>query len=97
MLAIRPETVAMDKVHAVDGYSNGKADKLKDAGMLQPGAIWAANHPFNYSGDAMGSSERIGKLLLRLQAENLAKACRVFKEDTSLAEWHAEHDRYYPG
>ena len=96
MLALRPETVAMDRIHAVDGYSNGKADKLKDAGMYQAGSIWAANHPFNYSGDAEGASERIGRLLLRLQAEGLAKACRIFKDDTSVPEWRAQHDKYYP-
>ena len=96
LLTLRPETVAMDRVHAVDGYSNGKADALKNAGMYQTGAIWATNHPFNYSGDAEGSSERIGRLLLRLNAEGLAKACRIFKDDTSVAEWHAEHDKYYP-
>lgn len=96
LLALRPETVAMDRVHAVDGYSNHKADKLSAVGMNGTGAIWATNHPFNYSGDAQGSSERIGRLLLRLHAEGVAESCRVFKEDTSIAKWHEEHDKYYP-
>lgn len=96
LLELRPETVAMDRIHAVEGYSNHKADRLLEAGMFGTGALWATNHPFNYSGDAAGSSERIGKLLLRLDAEGLADACRRFKDDTEVAAWHEQHDKYYP-
>lgn len=38
----------------------------------------------------MGCNERIGKAALRIEAERLANAFKVFKEDTVLPKWQAE-------
>lgn len=94
MMVARPELVNMDRVNAVSGYSTKKADSLQKA-KIRSGFFWSVNYPNSYSGDAVGSNERIGKLLIRLRAEELAEAYRVLKNDVEATAWYEEHRKYY--
>ena len=94
MLVIRPELVNMERVNAVSGYSTKKTDALQSA-KIKSGFFWNVNHPNSYDGDAEGSSERIGKLILRLRAEDIANAYRLLKEDVEATAWYQEHSTYY--
>ncbi len=81
MLAIKPETVRLDRMSVDSGISTGKADKLAATGLNFPGS-WGMNYPNSYMGhDPIGASARIGQLLLRLLAEVTANACKGFKEE----------------
>jgi len=96
MLAIRPDTVRLDRMNAESGLSTQKADKMYAAGMDFQGS-WGLNFPNSYGGHApVGASDRIGKLLLRLQSEAIANACRVFKEEYPvLKRAQDERNKFY--
>lgn len=94
MLAIRPELVALDRMHAVSGYSNHKAEELRE--MMYAGTLWNVECPNSYEGDPVGASARIGQVLLRLRAERQAEACRRFKRAENVMSWYEDHNRFYP-
>lgn len=98
MLAIRPDLVRMDRLGAVDGRDTHKADKLSEAGLLNAYSLWTLNFPNSYcADDPHHANERIGKLMLRLSAEKVARGCRAFKEDSALFEERIEKKRkFYP-
>lgn len=84
MLAIKPETVRLDRMDAESGLSTKKGNKLRDAGFT---GVWSMNHPNSYAGHSpVGASDRIGKLLLRLFAEVTANACKCIKEEYPVYE-----------
>ena len=94
MMVVRPDLVNMERERVVSGYSKNKLSALQKA-KVHGGFFWNVNYNFSYVGDAQGSSERIGKLLLRLRVENLAEAYRALKEDTDIVAWFEEHRKYY--
>ena len=50
---------------------------------------WDIEYPNNYCGhDPVDCNERIGKVALRTEAERLANAFRIFKEDENVLKWH---------
>ena len=90
MLAIRPDLVHLERMSDVSGLPTHKADKLYEAGFGEP--LWHINFPNSYGGhDPVGASARIGKLLLRLNAEVVANACKVFKEEYGVLKETREH------
>ncbi len=94
MLAIKPETVRLDRMSVESGVSTGKSDKLAATGLSFPGA-WGMNYPNSYAGhDPVGASARIGRLLLRLLSEATAKACKGFKEEFPALKAYRESVRY---
>lgn len=97
LMAVYPELVRLDRMSAVSGLSSGKADRLTGAGMFWY-SMWAMNFQNSYCGtDPVGASARIGKTLLRLNAEGVARACKVFKEEAdSVWEWENHRNAYYP-
>ena len=49
---------------------------------------WDIDYPDAFCGDdPVGCNERIGKAALRLEAERLAHAIKVYKEDELLINW----------
>ena len=67
---------------------------MKGAGMYEL-ALWGMNYPNSYTAyDPEGSSERIGKLLLRLRAEKVAEVYKIYKESDELVEWNEEYNSY---
>ena len=100
MLAIRPDLVRLDRLGSVDGLPNGKTDRFtkSNANFLGAGPLWAVNFPNSYAAtDPLRANARIGKLLLRLAAEKVANAVRIFKEDGHvLSDLMEERKLYYP-
>ena len=68
-----------------------EADYFKEAGIEIMSGGWDFNYPNALSGhDPFGCNERIGKAALRFEAERLANAIKVLKEDENLWRWHTE-------
>jgi len=96
MLHIRPDLVRMDRLGTVSGLPTHKGDRFSEAGMGITG--WCLNFPNSYCAtDPVRATARIGKLILRLSAEQVAKAARVFKEENRhLVEERERKRPYYP-
>ncbi|MBQ2757495.1 MAG: creatininase family protein, partial [Clostridia bacterium] len=91
MMGIAPESVRLDRLGIESGRSSHAADYLKDVGIQIADYGWSQNYPNNYDGDdPVGCNERIGKVALRMEAERVAHAFKVFKEDENVLKWHAE-------
>ena len=66
----------------------------KEAGIRIMDDGWDINYPNNYDGDdPVDCNERIGKAALRIEAERLANAVKLYKEDTLLWEVHQKRQR----
>lgn len=91
MLGTYPELVRMDRMHAVDGLSTGRADYLYELGIQGVKFGWTANYPNNYQGHhPEDCNERIGKATVRVMIEDLVKVLRVVKEDEEMLKWNEE-------
>lgn len=91
MLGIAPECVKMDRLGIESGRSRNLTQKFVDAGIQLRDHGWGVNYPNAFSGDdPYGCNERIGKAAVRLEAERVANAIRVVKEDEDLLRWNAE-------
>lgn len=84
-----PETVKMDRLGIESGQSLHFGKKYKNAGIEIRDGGWDISYPNCYSGDdPVGCNERIGKAALRLEAERVARAIKLIKEDTDLIKNH---------
>ncbi len=73
--------VAEDKYEAESGISNHRTDYLSDAGIESANA-WLASFPASYEAYAPhGASKTIGRAMLTVCAERLAKIFKIIKED----------------
>jgi creatinine amidohydrolase len=91
MLGIHPETVRMDRLGIESGKSLGLTKKFAAAGIQIRDGGWGIEYPNAFSGDdPYGCNERIGRAAVRLEAERLANAIRVIKEDEDLLRWNRE-------
>lgn len=89
VMAIAPDSVHLDRLGIESGLSNHKADYFAEAGIRIKDGGWGINTPYSFSGnDPVGCNERIGKAALRISAELLAKAVKVYKDDENVLEWH---------
>lgn len=91
MLGTAPESVHMDRLGIVSGKSRNLTGIYKGAGIQIRDHGWGINFPdWIDSDDPMGCNERIGKVALQLEAERLANAIKIIKEDKNLIKWHNE-------
>lgn len=91
MMGISPEHVRMDLLGIESGKSRNLTQKFSDAGIGIRDGGWGINFPNAFCGDdPYGCNERIGKATIRLEAERLANAIRVIKEDQDLLRWNRE-------
>ncbi len=91
MMGMAPELVHLERLGIESGLSTHAADYLKEAGIQIADYGWSQNYPNNYQGhDPIDCNERIGRAALRMEAERIANAFRVFKEDENVLKWHAE-------
>ena len=89
MLGICPESVKMDRLGIESGLSTNKTKKYRDVGLNFNG--WGYDYPNAFSAhDPIGCNERIGKALIRMEAERLAGVYKLLKEDEDLVKWHNE-------
>ena len=66
-------------------------EALKEAGITIRDGGWSTNYPHALSGhDPIGCNDRIGRAAIRLEAERLARAIKLVKEDQNLLRWHAK-------
>ena len=92
IMGIAPEAVHLDRLGIESGHHQHVTDHLREAGINYESNGWNLNFPNAYGGDdPVGCNERIGKAALRIEAERLANAFKVFKEDTVLPKWQKEH------
>ena len=96
MLHVRPDLVRMDRLGTVSGLPTHKGDNFAAVGVGTPG--WCLNFPNSYCAtDPVRSTASIGRLILRLSAEQVARAARVFKEDNKYFVEERERKRpFYP-
>ena len=96
MLYIHPELVRMDRLGTVSGLPTHKGDRFVEAGVVVPG--WCLNFPNSYCAtDPVRATARLGKVMLDILAEKVAKAARVFKEDNKYFVEQREKKRpHYP-
>ena len=91
ILGIYPETVKMDRLGVESGKSLHFGRKYAKAGIEIRDGGWDISYPNSYSGDdPIGCNERIGKAAIRLEAERVAKAIKLIKEDIDLVRIHNE-------
>ena len=92
IMGIAPESVHLERLGIESGQDQHVVDHLRQAGIQYESNGWNLNFPNAYGGDdPIGCNERIGKAALRIEAERLANAFKVFKEDTVLPKWQKEH------
>ena len=81
----------MDRLGIVSGLSTHETDYLREAGITIRDGGWNTDYPNALSGhDPIGCNDRIGRAAIRLEAERLARAIKVVKEDENLMRWHAK-------
>lgn len=80
MLAIAPQLVHMDRQDAEQGVSLDRDRQLQKEDVSS-GFGWYSRYPYHYAGCHLGAAEEIGRAILEMNAENLARAVRTVKED----------------
>lgn len=91
LMGICPESVKMDRLGIESGLSTHEADYLNEAGITIMNGGWDINYANAYHGhDPIGCNERIGAAAVRMEAERIAHAIKVVKEDKNLLRWHAK-------
>lgn len=86
-----PECVHMEKLGLISGKSLNLTGAYKGAGIQIRDHGWGINFPnWMDSDDAVGCNERIGEVALKIEAERLANAIKVMKDDKNLIKWHNE-------
>lgn len=94
MMGVAPETVHLDRLGIESGARVDCVKHFRDAGISIRDEGWIMLYPNNFAGDdPIGCNERIGQAALRMEAERLANAIKVFKEDEVLPNWEKEFRR----
>ena len=84
-----PETVKMDRMGTIDGTPLNLTKKFKDAGITIRDGGFFVNYPHCISGpEPTDVTETIGKAAIEVEAERIANAFKVIKEDEDLIRWH---------
>ena len=88
MMGITPENVHLDRLGIESGLPQpDPVQKLADAGIITDSYGWFRTFPNWYEGhDPIGCNERMGKAALRLESERIAKAFKIYKEDTVILQ-----------
>lgn len=95
VMGAAPESVRLDRLGIESGKSLHKTDKFAAAGIEIRDDGWFEDYPNAYAAevDPVDCNERIGKAAIRFEAERIAKAYKVFKEDEDLLKWHFERQK----
>lgn len=87
LMAIAPDSMEWDELGKESGLPTGKSRLYREAGIMLENNGWGLEFPNAYCGhDPIGCNERIGRATMRFEAERLASAVKVLKEDTYLLE-----------
>lgn len=86
VMGAAPESVHLDQLGIESGQSRNLSAPYHAVGLTNFGA-WKMDFPDWFEGDdPVGCNERIGKAAIRLEAEQMAKAIKLVKEDDFLKE-----------
>lgn len=93
VLVLAPDSVHQDRACTEDGISRHYTEYLRKAGIHIAAGGWDVDYPNNFSGSEVEmANERMGKANVRFEAEYLANAVRVLKNDTNwLEKWHEQY------
>lgn len=90
ILAIRPDLVQLDRAPAAgEGLPLDRLKALNEAG-LYTGIWWYGDHPTHYRGDGRPATAEKGHRLLDAQAQALAQAVRLIKQDQTTSQLQQE-------
>ena len=94
IMGTAPEAVHLDRLGIESGLATGVAKYFGEAGISIRDGGWDREFPNRLSGhDPVGCNERIGKAAVRMEAERLAHAIKVYKEDENLWNWLQEDQK----
>lgn len=90
-----PESVKLHRLGIETGKCQHKTDYFKEAGIEIRDDGWWEDYPNCYAAevDPVECTERIGRAAVRFEAERIAKAYKVFKEDENLLKWQEERQK----
>ena len=84
----------LDRLGIESGLSTHAADYLREAGIHMEDHGWSVNFPNAFHGhDPYGCNPRIGRAAVRFEAERVAHAYKVLKEDQNLLKWLEKKQR----
>lgn len=87
ILALRPELVKIE----VSGDETGRdQDKLKDLPDVYTGIWWYAKFPNHFASDVNPTNKRLGELLVKSDAEELAELIKYLKTDKTIQQLQEE-------
>jgi creatinine amidohydrolase len=85
-----PDTVNPDRFEAECGLSTHRADYLA-AEQIKFGYSWSSNYPNHLNGlNPVGCTETIGKAMVKICAERLARIFKMLKEDEECLKMQAD-------
>jgi hypothetical protein len=94
MMTLVPDSFEWDKLGIESGLPTKEGARYRSVGIKLADDGWGLDFPNSYCGnDPVDCNERIGAAATRFEVERLAKAVKVFKEDTYLLEQLAEKQK----
>lgn len=94
MMTLAPDSFEWDKLGIESGLPTKEGARYRSVGIKLADDGWGLDFPNSYCGnDPVDCNERIGAAATRFEVERLAKAVKVFKEDTYLLEQLAEKQK----
>lgn len=80
IMAIRPDTVHIDRAVVGEGHRRERLSAFKGMGIEGP-LDWYADYPTHLQGDPFGSNREAGEFLFDLRASKIARNVRLIKAD----------------
>lgn len=93
IMAVRPETVRLDRMRTVSGLPVGKNAYFTGTGICNNSCrFWHDEYPNHYAAHHCddGVNERLGHVFLEKRIQAQAEACRILKMDDRVLEWNNE-------
>lgn len=88
MLYLRPDLVQMDRAASESGADR---ERLADLPNVYTAIWWYASYPLHYAGEGAVGSRELGKLITEDRVENIVKALRAVKADTTTLHLQREY------
>lgn len=95
LLGTAPNAARLDRLGIESGKCRHITDYFKEAGIEIRDGGWFEDYPNSFAAevDPVDINERIGKATVRFEAQRLANAYKVLKNDENLLKWQAERQK----
>lgn len=95
IMGIVPEAVKLHRLGIESGKCRHITDQFKEAGIEIRDDGFFEDYPNSYAAeeDPVDCTENIGKAFIRISAERIANAFKIFKEDENLLKWQAQRQK----